>query len=485
MINNAILLKDKYSIEPGFQYVIDNLELMSTAGRRSLMHQPWLTDCQQLYAEHDNISLIVNILRNGTLPQQVIHLRHQLMQLHDIQGTLHNLQHHTILDEVQLYEIKLLAHLTNETAKAATELGINDILSLPDLSEVFRLLDPDNTQIAHFYVYDSYHPELAIIRKELKSKQMQLDKLSIFEHHDDDETKLSLQKTINDLFEQQTKIQEQVIVQLTEKLRPYVDILSTAMERMAYTDLLFAKSTLAMEWNLCAPTFNDGTVTRYTALFNPRLMHRNAELGLRYQPIDVEIDEGVCLITGANMAGKTVLLKTMGIAQLLAQFGFFVPATTATLQLVDDVIFCIGDEQNEMNGLSSFASEIMKISDTLQRSQSERLLILIDELARTTNPVEGKSIVQAVATILQQRNSITLVTTHYSQLGLNCQRLRVRGFVETLSDKPLTPENINQFMDYSLIADNTDDVPQDALRIATILGCDKGLIDLAKKKLTE
>lgn len=488
MMNNTILLKEKYNIEPGFQYVIDNLELMSTAGRRCLMHQPWRTDAQALYAEHNNISKVITILKDNTLKQAVIHLRHQLMQLHDIQGTLHNLRHHTLLDEVELYEIKLLAHLTNETAKAATSLGISDILALPDLSDVFRLLDPDNTQIAHFYIYDSYHPELGLIRKELKAKQLQLDQLSIFEHHGDEETKLSLQKEIGELFGQQAQIQEQVIEQLTEQLLPYTDTLATAMERMAYTDLLFAKATLFMEWNLCAPMFQDGTsetTARYTALFNPRLKQRNAELNIRYQPIDIEIHEGVCLITGANMAGKTVLLKTVGIAQLLAQFGFFVPAESATLQLVDDVVFCIGDEQNEMNGLSSFASEILKINDTLQRSRSERLLILIDELARTTNPVEGKSIVQAVANILQQRNSLTLITTHYSQLGLNCQRLRVRGFVETLSNKPLTPENINQFIDYSLVDDDSDDVPQDALRIATILGCDTELIALAQNKLRE
>ena len=251
---------------------------------------------------------------------------------------------------------------------------------------------------------------------------------------------------------------------------------------MAYTDLLFAKATLTCKWNLCRPTFDTGC-SHIKSLWNPRLRHRNEELKLRYQPVDIDLQNGVCLVTGANMAGKTVLLKTVGTAQMLAQFGFFVPAAEAQLMLYDDIVFCIGDEQNEMNGLSSFASEIIKISDTVTRAATERLLILIDEPARTTNPVEGKAIVQAVATLLDGCQSTTLITTHYSQLGLSCRRLRVRGFVEEMADVPLSPENINRFMDYSLLPDDSDEVPQEALRIAAILKCNTRLLESARSFL--
>ena len=218
-------------------------------------------------------------------------------------------------------------------------------------------------------------------------------------------------------------------------------------------------------------------------LFTPRLKQHNESLGLRYQPIDIELTQGVTLVTGANMAGKTVLLKSIGVAQLMYQFGFAVPATVAQLEPVDDVVFCIGDEQNEMNGLSSYAAEITRISDVMHRSESERLLILIDEPARTTNPIEGKALVQAIATIMGQRDSITMITTHYSQLGVNCRRLRVRGFVESLSDMPITAQTINRFIDYSLILDNSDEVPHEALRIAELLNCHPELIRQAKQFL--
>ena len=90
---------------------------------------------------------------------------------------------------------------------------------------------------------------------------------------------------------------------------------------------------------------------------------------------------------------------------------------------------------------------------------------------------------QAIASIMGQRGSITMITTHYSQLGVACRRLRVRGFVESLSDIPLTPESINRFIDYSLVTDTSDEVPQEALRIAELLECYPGLIQQARQFL--
>ena len=236
-----------------------------------------------------------------------------------------------------------------------------------------------------------------------------------------------------------------------------------------------------MRWGLTKPIVSNSIT--YRGLFNPRLRDRNTELGLRYQAVDINLASGVCIVTGANMAGKTVLLKSVGTAQQMVQLVLFAPAEEACVLLVDDVVSSIGDEQDEMNGLSSFASEIIKISNIVQRSRSERMLVLVDEPARTTNPVEGKALVQALIRELDNCSSVSLITTHYGQLGSSCsnvRRLRVRGFVEDMCDLPLNPQNINRFIDYSLTEDIGDEVPQEALRIAAILGCDKILLDSAR-----
>lgn len=470
---NQLTLRTKLKENPGLQFVVDQLELMSTVGRRDLLDTPWFTQADALLAEMDHLQRTIDLWQQAQ-PQIGI-IRHQLMMTHDIENTIRSLQNHELINEVELFEIKKLARLCNETQRAATAMGLDDVLAMPDLRPVFALLDPDHTGIVSFYIYDSYHPRLSPLRKALTAFQRQLDE----PQHLDDQQRVLFNEQVNALLAEQSAIQQQVIEQLCDRLHPYSDQLLLALHRMAYADILLAKAEQAIRWHLCRPTYNTRGEIAFRNLFNPRLREHNREQGLRYQPIDISLTPGLCLITGANMAGKTVVLKTLSTAQLMAQFAMFVPADEASMCLVDDVVCCIGDEQNEMNGLSSFASEIIKISNVLQRARNEHLLILIDEPARTTNPREGKAIVQAVGTLLSHQQSVSVITTHYSQLGLRCPCLRVRGFTGHDINAVMTPENINHFMDYSLIPNDSDEVPHEALSIATLLGCDGEMIDLA------
>lgn len=466
-------------LEPGFQYVIDQLELMSGTGRRMLADTPFSTDTELLQKEYNHIDTLLHLSALEEMKKPLADLRHRLMELHDITGTLAHIGQRTILDEVELFQTKQFAHLCCSARKSIDALGIEDILPMPDLTGIFDLLDPDGTHIPNFYIYDTYHPELPPLRKQLKGLQTQLDTHQSTLHPDE---LAQLNDQITRIFAQQQAIERQVIVQLSEQLFPQSATLNEALRLMGRADILLAKAAQAEALHLCRPQFSD-LRTCYSQLCNLRLRHRNEEQHLRYQPVDIDIKPGLCLITGANMAGKTVALKTLGIAQLMAQFGMYVPAQSAEIIPVEDVVLCIGDEQNEMNGLSSYASEITKISNAIEQTRHQRILLLIDEPARTTNPIEGKAIVQAVGTLLNQRDSLSVITTHYSQLGLDCHKLRVRGFMESMVDAPLTPQNINKYMDYSLQEDSTEEVPHEALRIAAILGCDNEMITLAQSKL--
>lgn len=454
-------LKNKIKEVPGLQFVVDSMELMSSAGRRRMLEQPFLTDPAAIAGEQQAVQSMRLLLDRADSQQALNVLRHQLMQLHDLGGTLQSLRSHIQLSEVELFEIKNLAYLVGHARSALAQLALADRFVLPDLSEVFNLLDPDCTGVTNFYIYDSYDLRLQPLRQQMK---------------------LADDLAMGDLLAQQNDIQQQVISRLCDQLYPLADAIANALEQMSYIDFTMARAVLASQWGLCMPE-TAGDTAALTGLFNPRLREHNLALGLRYQPIDITLMSGVTLVTGANMAGKTVLLKSIGVAQLMYQFGFPVPAVHAAMTPVDDVVFCIGDEQNEMNGLSSFASEITRISDVIRRSAKERLLVLIDEPARTTNPVEGKALVQAIATLMQSKPSVTMLTTHYGQLGVACRRLRVRGFVETLVDVPLNAQNINRFIDYSLVADDSDEVPHEALRIAEMLDCDSTLLAQARRFL--
>ena len=458
-------IKDLIKRDPGFQYVVDSMELMSSAGRRWMLDTDYMADAAPLEAEWQRLDVVERTVRAKASSRPYIDLRHCLMQLHDLQSTLASLSVHTPLNEVELFEIKNLAYLNGKARTALAGLALDQVLPLPDLDEVFAILDPDSTGVVNFYIYDSYDERLAPLRRELKALQ----------EHDGDPTR------IGELLARQNDLQQEVCLLLSDMLSRYCQPLTTAMEQMAYIDFLLAKADLVHRWHLTRPRLDDHVC--YRQLFNPRLRDRNEELGLRYQPVDISIGSGVTLVTGANMAGKTVLLKSIGTAQLMVQCGMYAPAQWAETMLFDDVVASIGDEQNEMNGLSSYASEIIKISNILQLSRRKMLLVLIDEPARTTNPVEGKALVQALITLMEQEPSVSLITTHYGQLGTRCHRLRVKGFVEGMADVPLTPQNINRFIDYSLTEDQSDNVPHEALRIASILGCDEQLIALANENI--
>ena len=489
-----MLLKDWIKEMASLAYVVDELELLTSAGRRVLLSQQLTTGKSDLEREYDNIEAAVAVCRaadkrqsaepvgdtrceccdsplreaagSGDLCGAFADLRHCLMELHDLHGTLQLLKSHTVLSEVDLFEIKRLAHINARARVAASVLGesLSAIMALPDLSEVFALLDPDGTGVAHFYIYDSYDSRLADLRRQLRAADGDAAlKASLMAQHD--------------------ALQLQLLERLSAQLQPYSDSLLLSLARLAYTDVLLAKAEQALRWHLVRPAVARGGVARYTQLWEPRLRHHNEKAGLRYQPIDVELSQGLTLVSGANMSGKTVLLKTVALAQLMAQYGFFVPAAKAEVSLVDDVEFCVGDGQDEMSGLSSFAWEIGRISHILSRSRSERLLILVDEPARTTNPVEGRAIVQALCTLLSQGHGLAVVTTHYSGIVVQCHRLRVRGFVEDMATVPLTPQSINRFIDYSLLEDSDTSVPQEALRIAALLGADSDLLAIANSQL--
>ena len=223
-------IKDLTKSDSGFQYVVDNMELMSAAGRRAMLDTEFSTDSTWLDAEWNRLETTIDAVNKYKYKKPYIDLRHCLMCLHDLHGTLTALASHTTLNEVELFELKNLAHLCR-TAKGAIEgLGLAAMLPLPCTDEVFALLDPDSTGIANFYIYDSYDPRLAPLRRELNALQ----------------TAGGDPLRISELLVQQNEIQDAVCLHLSDQLTQWTDTLVTAMEQMAYTDLLLAKADLAL-----------------------------------------------------------------------------------------------------------------------------------------------------------------------------------------------------------------------------------------------
>ena len=133
-------------------------------------------------------------------------------------------------------------------------------------------------------------------------------------------------------------------------------------------------------------------------------------------PIDLELGAlRALVVSGPNTGGKTVALKTLGLAAVLHQCGLRPPADEAALPVFDEILADIGDEQSIAMSLSTFSAHVRNLVAIIERA-TERSLVLLDELAAGTDPVEGAALAQAVLARLSGHARLTVATSHYAEL---------------------------------------------------------------------
>ncbi len=203
-----------------------------------------------------------------------------------------------------------------------------------------------------------------------------------------------------------------ILYELSLSLIPYTDILKANYKNILKLDFIFAKASYAYSTKSSRPILDeDGTINLVDArhpLINASVMvPLNISLGL---------DFDILIITGPNTGGKTVSLKTVGIIELMALSGLFIPAKENSKVAMYDKIFAdIGDEQSIEQSLSTFSSHMTNIVSIINNS-TPRSLILLDEICTGTDPIEGANLAISILEYLQNKGTHVIATTHYPEL---------------------------------------------------------------------
>lgn len=185
--------------------------------------------------------------------------------------------------------------------------------------------------------------------------------------------------------------------------------LEETLQALSELDVARAAANLAEDWRLVRPHLNREGRYRLEGAWHPLIANpiRN----------DIELSGAhrILLITGPNMGGKTALLKTLGLAVLMAQCGLFVAAERAELAFPDRLFVDIGDQQSIQESLSTFAAHLLRLKEVLEKA-TPHSLALIDELGSGTDPEEGAALAQAFVEGLLAKGARGLITTHLSPL---------------------------------------------------------------------
>ena len=412
---------------------------------------------------------------------------------------------------------------------------------LADTEDLLDELDPRRDRMNTFYIYNEFSPKLDAyrtkkkeyeqqIRREQKQAREELRKkygvqltpkfdivvakshpdfemiqsLEELEMTDQDYMSVTLQlkptekiyefvqaaEELNAEIEQE---EERVREMLSRKIAEKEAVLLENCEKMGALDLALARAIYAMKHDLTKPEITEEHVIAFEDGRNLQVEDIIREKGKTYCPISLSLADGVTMITGANMGGKTISLKLAGQIPILAQYGFFVPAKHAKIGLSNYMQILIGDSQSVERGLSSFGSEMEELKEILDKGQ-ERSLILIDEIASGTNPTEGTALTKSLVDYLIEKPYISLITTHFESVTerKDIVNMQVRGLADcnfTLLNREIQHANrrdriniISKYMDYRLYrVDSEAQVPKEALSIAAMLGINKEIIEGAKK----
>lgn len=466
--------------ELGLTYVIRKMEPQTPFGREQIQNLTFFNDRKGLIDEFSLVNAVAKWEK-----KQILRAEGILHRFKDVRRSLRNCAMGQPLNIIELFEIKRLCLLLEEMKTLLDEIGHSLGLEIRSIDNALKILDPQSKRNPDFVVDGQFSPRIAWIRerkREIDTKMDSRGQLSLQDKRDRDQ-----------LASEEQQEENAVCKRLSKELQSYCEEILEDCEVTAHIDLLLCKVRMMASQRAVTPTISDAREIVFEDMFNLEVLETVKSLGHTFTPISMVIGRGATVITGANMGGKSVSIKTLGLNVALAMCGWPVFARYASLPLIASVRYVGADNYENPFGLSSFGNEMHEIIEAM-KAPKQQALLLFDEPARGTDPEEGAAIVKGIVEYLAQECAYAVITTHYDSVAkLATRQYRVLG-IKDIQSLQEALDNADQFdatifgrhMNYGLHEISTDcEAPREAVTICRLLGMPRNLIDSILMHLRE
>ncbi|MDN4592849.1 MutS-related protein [Polycladomyces subterraneus] len=458
-----------------------------------------------------------------------------LRHLPDVEPILHRLESGEVPGFSEWFQLKQWLWHMHRWAQCLIRQGLNEWICPGDVNRIeacLHKLDPRPHLGPAFRLDDGFDPELADLRRRREACERnireyrealarEIEQLTgvrrnregewVVDRRSPEATKLSAMNALAPVREtpfdvvyhakptlqeqewmaKQERIEERikeveaaVLARLAASFRSDIPLMLDWLASVTRFDLQWARLRLSERWNGCRPRRSDGPI-RLKGAVHPVVAERLDEQGYTFTPLDLEVERGVTVVIGPNMGGKTVAMKTLGVAVALAHYGFFVPAQYCELPLIPFLAGMIGDGQDAGAGLSTFGAEMARLGELLQRHPGG--LLLLDEVGRGTNPAEGAALSAAVTAHLACGEHWAVHVTHHHEV---LEVAGIRGYRTAGWKRPpdasvlLRTENWREWIDYRLMPlEPGDEIPCQATAVARLMGMPEAVVRDAERRL--
>ena len=291
------------------------------------------------------------------------------------------------------------------------------------------------------------------------------------------ETTLKYSRELSNLEYEEKEEINRILKQLSNRIRPFLDLLIEYQNFLSDVDVIAAKAKYANKINAILPTITEERRLFFRDAFHPILFLSNKEKNeITYpQTIELEQENRIIVISGPNAGGKTISLKTVGLLQLMLQSGMLIPVhERSETFLFDRILTDIGDNQSIENHLSTYSYRLKNMNYFLKKC-NKKTMFLIDEFGTGSDPELGGALAEIFLEEFYHREAFGIITTHYSNLKILANELPFATNANMLFDeKSLEPM-------YKLVLGQAGS--SFTFEVAQKNGIPYGLINRAKKKI--